>query len=136
MTVWNNEIPFSDAWLAEAKSCPEAEKIGMYLLHNGVVRATAKAEVREGQRCDSVAGLEFSYDREKVLAALSETESLPGIYYIRLWLNSGRLSVGDDLMYVLVGGDIRPRVIDTLQHLVERLKSECVTERELTYSGT
>ena len=34
-------------------------------------------------------------------------------------------------MYVLVGGDIRPRVVDALQFLVDKLKGECVTEQEL-----
>ena len=31
-------------------------------------------------------------------------------------------------MYVLIGGDIRPHVIDALQFLVEKIKTECVTE--------
>jgi len=34
-------------------------------------------------------------------------------------------------MYVLIGGDIRPHVVDGLQYLVDRIKSECVTETEL-----
>ena len=46
-------------------------------------------------------------------------------------MNEGELRVGDDIMYVLVGGDIRPRVIDALQALVGTLKNECVTETEL-----
>jgi len=33
-------------------------------------------------------------------------------------------------MYVLVGGDIRPHVIDALQFLVERIKTQCVVEIE------
>ena len=32
---------------------------------------------------------------------------------------------------VLIGGDIRPHVVDGLQYLVDRIKSECVTETEL-----
>jgi len=34
-------------------------------------------------------------------------------------------------MYVLIGGDIRPHVVDGLQYLVDRIKSEGVTETEL-----
>ena len=34
-------------------------------------------------------------------------------------------------MYVLVGGDIRPHVLEGLQYLVGRIKNECVAEREL-----
>ena len=39
--------------------------------------------------------------------------------------------MGDDIMYVLIGGDIRPRVVDALQYLVGRVKNECVVETEL-----
>jgi molybdopterin synthase catalytic subunit len=56
---------------------------------------------------------------------------MEGIYYVKVWLNEGTLNVGDDLMYVLIGGDIRPRVIDALQYLVGRVKNECVQEVEL-----
>ncbi len=34
-------------------------------------------------------------------------------------------------MYVLIGGDIRPNVIDALQFLVGTIKDECVSEVEL-----
>ena len=56
---------------------------------------------------------------------------MPGIFYVRVWLNEGQLRVGDDIMYVLIGGDIRPRVLDALQFLVGKIKTECVTEKEL-----
>jgi len=46
------------------------------------------------------------------------------------WLNEGLLEVGDNIMHVLIGGDIRPHVIDGLQSLVEKIKTECVTEIE------
>ena len=117
-------------WLEEAKADPSAEKCGMYLTHNGVVRSTAKAQVREGVASGSVRGMVFSYDEEKVNAAIEEAYKLPGIYYVRVWLASGELSVGDDIMYVLIGGDIRPHVIDGLQFLVGKIKTECVTETE------
>ena len=104
----------------------------MYLFHNGVVRGTAKAQVRLGQQDTvPVTGMVFSYDQEKVDAAVEAAYRLEGIYYIRVWLNQGALQVGDDIMYVLVGGDIRPHVVDGLQFLVEQLKTQCVTETEL-----
>ena len=56
---------------------------------------------------------------------------MDGIGYLRVWLNEGHLEVGDDIMYVLVGGDIRPHVIDALQYLVGRIKNECVVETEI-----
>jgi molybdopterin synthase catalytic subunit len=78
-----------------------------------------------------VTGMIFSYDEEKVNAVIADTYKMEGIYYIKVWLNEGELSMGDDIMYVLIGGDIRPRVIDALQYLVGRVKNECVQEVEL-----
>ena len=125
------ESPSMDVWLKEAKAHPSAPKIGMYLTHNGIVRQTAKAQVRYGEaNTKEVTGMDFSYDQEKVDAVIADTYKKEGIYYIRVWLNEGRLSVGDDIMYVLIGGDIRPRVVDALQYLVSRVKNECVSEEE------
>ena len=125
-------VPSMEEWLKEAKQDPSAENIGMYLVHNGIVRKSAKAKVRFGEEnTKPVAGMLFSYDSEKVNHYIDETYKLGGIYYIRVWLNEGELSVGDDIMYVLIGGDIRPHVIDGLQYLVGKIKSECVTETEL-----
>ena len=125
-------VPSMDAWLSEAKSSEHAGKIGMYLTHNGVVRESAKALVRSGdESAKPVKGMIFSYEKEKVNAVVADAYNLPGIYYVKVWLNEGELKVGDDLMYVLVGGDIRPHVIAGLEYIVGRLKNECVTETEL-----
>ena len=62
-------MPSIDAWLREAKADASAAGCGMYLTHNGVVRATPKAEVR-GVETDGVApghrvgGMVFDYDAE------------------------------------------------------------------------
>ena len=123
--------PSMDAWLAEAKRHESAPKIGMYLTHNGVVRQSARAKVRLGaEDTKPVTGMYFAYDREKVDGVIADTYKMEGIYYIKVWLNEGELSLGDDIMYVLIGGDIRPHVVDALQYLVGRIKSECVTETE------
>ena len=124
--------PSMDAWMAEAKAHESAEKVGMYLTHNGIVRRSAKAKVRLGEQdTKNVSGMLFSYDQAKVDAAIKETYEMEGIYYVKAWLNEGELTVGDDIMYVLIGGDIRPRVIDALQFLVGKLKNECVQETEI-----
>ncbi|MBP2637966.1 MAG: molybdopterin converting factor, large subunit [Firmicutes bacterium] len=124
--------PSIDEWLREAKAHPAALQEGMFLVHNGVVRQTPKAQVRQGLNDGSqVKGMEFSYDAAKVDAAIAETYKLEGIFYIKVWLNEGQLTIGDDIMYVLIGGDIRPHVIDALQFLVGKIKNECVIETEL-----
>ena len=124
--------PSADKWLEDARAHESAPKIGMYLVHSGVVRQTSRAQVREGAEGTlPVKGLEFGYDADRLEAAVAETYKLPGIYYIRTWLASGRLEAGDNIMYVLIGGDIRPNVTAALDYLVGRIKDECVTEREI-----
>ena len=126
------KTPSLDSWIKEAKSDPSAPKCGMYLFHNGVVRETAKAAVRFGEEnAPAVRGMIFDYDAEKVEKAKKAALNMPGIGYVRVWLNRGELQVGDDIMLVLVGGDIRPHVIDGLQSLVGEIKNECVIEREI-----
>ena len=126
------EVPSMDEWLKEAKKDPDAGRIGMYLTHNGVVRGTAKDMVRnQAEDTKPVTGMYFSYDEKKVAEAVEEAKKLAGIYYVRVWLNEGELKVGDDIMYVLIGGDIRPHVTDALDFLVGKIKKECVEEKEL-----
>ena len=121
-----------DQWLAEAKADPSAADCGMYLVHNGTVRQTARAKVRQGaENTQAVTGMSFSYDPEKLEQAIRAAKEMEGIFYVRVWLNEGELTLGDDIMFVLVGGDIRPHVIDALQSLVGTIKNECVIEKEL-----
>jgi len=128
------QSPSVDEWLKEAKNDLAALQEGMFLVHNGVVRQTPKLKVRQGVDDGSlVKGMEFSYDAAKVDAAIAEAYKMEGIFHIRVWLNEGHLELGDDIMYVLIGGDIRTHVIDALQFLVGKIKSECVTEIEQKY---
>lgn len=123
--------PSIDNWLQEAKADPEALEEGMYLVHNGTVRQTPRKKVREGIDDGSqVKGMEFDYDQKKVDKAAAEAGKMDGIFHVRVWLNQGQLEVGDDIMYVLIGGDIRTHVIEALQFLVAKIKNECVTEIE------
>lgn len=124
--------PNIQEWLNEAKASENADKCGMFLTHNGVVRITPKAQVREGvEGLGDVAQVDFSYDAEGLEKAIEEALTWDGIYYVRVWLNEGLCNVGDSLMYVLIGGDIRPHVIDALQNLVGKIKTELVVEREV-----
>ena len=114
--------PSVDQWLREAKADPAAAQCGMFLTHNGVVRITPKAQVREGvEGLGEVVAVEFSYDAEGLAAAEAEALTWPGVYYVRTWLNEGRCEVGD----------IRPNCIDALQKLVGHIKNELVVEKEI-----
>lgn len=147
--------PSIDKWLEEARSNPAYDKCGMFLFHNGTVRATPKSAVRPETEvvpnphltddskgdcaaagssvssCPQVKGMHFSYNEEKVEAALSKALALPGIFFAKAWLNEGYLEVGDDIMLVMVGGDIRPRVMSALDSLVDDLKHKCISENEV-----
>ena len=125
-------IPMVKSTTTKVPIAPDAAKIGMYLFHDGVVREDAKAKVRASATdTQPVTGMQFSFDAAKLEAVIQEAYTLPGIYYVRAWLNEGVLEVGDDIMRVLIGGDIRPHAIDALQHTVGRIKNECVIETEL-----
>ena len=131
--------PDMTAWLAEAKQGENAEMIGMYLTHNGVVRATprhtvrAEANVPEGAlgKSERVTAVDFSYDKKGLERAIEEALTWEGVYYARAWLNEGVVSVGGSLMYVMIGADIRPHAISALERLVGHIKSNLVQEKEL-----
>ena len=113
--------PSIDQWLKEAKQDPQAAQCGMFLAHNGIVRITPKKLVREGvEGLGDVAQVEVSYDAEGVAAAEKEALTWPGVY-----------DVGDSIMYVLIGADIRPNCIDALQKLVGKIKNDLVVEKEI-----
>lgn len=116
--------PSVEAWLKEVKESPEAAGIGMCLVHNGVVRGTA----RDGT---PVAGIELSYDPQRLQEVLADTATMPGVAVVRAWINEGRLAVGDDIMFALVAGDIRKHVFAALQETVRRIKTDVVREKEI-----
>lgn len=127
-----NPIPDLSQWLKEAKAHPDAGKVGIYLTHNGVVRETARAAVRNGaQDTKPVTAMRFSYDAAAMAAAEEAVRKMDGVFYVRTWLNTGVLQVGDDIMFVLVGGDTRPHAIAALETLVQTLKTVCVKEEEV-----
>ena len=126
------EEPDMNTWLAQAKESEQAPNIGMFLIHNGIVRATPRHAVRtEAARPADAPAVDFSYNKAGLEAALKEALSWEGVYYVQAWLNEGRVEVGESLMYVLVGADIRPHAISALEKLVGHIKSQLVEEREL-----
>lgn len=126
------QAPSIDEWLAEAKREDSADGVGMYLVHNGVVRRTPRVQVREGATADSeVTGMSFDYDETKVNAAIEEAKRLDGVVYVKVWCNRGNLKVGDTIMQVLIGADIRPHAVAALQFLVGEIKENCVREDEV-----
>lgn len=116
--------PNLEVWLEEVKGASESARIGMCLIHNGVVRGTT----RDGK---PVSGMELTYDRNRLQEVIDEARGKPGVIAVKAWVNEGRLNVGDDIMYVLVAADIREHAFGTLQELVQRIKTEVVSENEM-----
>jgi molybdopterin synthase catalytic subunit len=56
--------------------------------------------------------------------------SRPGIAAVKAHLFTGRRVVGQDVMLVVVAGDIRENVFPVLEEAVNRLKREAVLKRE------
>jgi molybdopterin synthase catalytic subunit len=113
-----------DEWMREVDALPGSAGIGMMLAHRGVVRGTTRAG-------DPVRGMDLRVDRDRLAQVVSEAQTLPGVFAVRAWVNEGRLTVGDDIMKVLVAGDIREHVFGALQQLVAAVKTGVVTETEL-----
>lgn len=113
-----------DQWIKEIKATCAPEKLGMILLHNGIVRATAK----DGK---TVLAMNLSYDKAKLEDAVREFKNKEGIADIKVWINEGRLQVGDDIMKVCVAGRFRTDVLPVFQELVAKIKNEIVREEEL-----
>ena len=106
------------------KAGPDASRIGMILAHQGVVRGTSRSG-------EAVSGMDLSVDRRRLDEALSEARTWDGVVAVDGWVNEGRLGVGDDIMKVVVAGDVRGNVIGALQRLVGIIKDQVVTEAEL-----
>ncbi len=117
-----------DGWTREVKAQPGAAAIGMILAHQGIVRGTSRSG-------EPVRGMMLRSDRDRLEVVLAEARTWPGVCAVRGWVNEGQLSVGDDIMKVLVAGDVRDNVFAALQRLVALVKSEVVSESELPEPG-
>jgi molybdopterin synthase catalytic subunit len=111
--------------IATIKSNPNFHNAGMIASHIGIVRSFS----RDGK---PVEGVDVEFDQEKIQEILRDIRSRPGIVDILIDSNSGRLKVGDEIMTIVVAGDIRENVFPALIDAVERLKSEASTKIERT----
>ncbi|MDD2465808.1 MAG: molybdenum cofactor biosynthesis protein MoaE [Sulfuricurvum sp.] len=112
--------------IAELKKQPDfTDNVGMILIHNGTVRGWSR-----GDRAD-VVGLETIVDAEKVEQLRQEYLERPGIYAIIIEAHSGKFLPGDDLLFIIVAGDIRENIKPVLAELLDRIKAEAITKKEI-----
>lgn len=112
--------------IAELKKRSDfTNKVGMILIHNGVVRSWSRKDGAE------VSGLETEIDQTQLARLRQEYLARPGIYEIIIEAASGNFQPGDDLLFILVAGDIREHVKPVLAELLDRIKAEAVRKKEL-----
>jgi molybdopterin synthase catalytic subunit len=110
--------------LEEIKKHPDYPKAGMILCHNGVVRATT----REGE---AVTGLSIVVDHVRLAQIVEQQKLTPGIVEILVHIEEKKpLAVGDDVMFLLVAGDIRDTVIKTLTDTLNLIKSDATEKTQ------
>jgi len=89
-----------------------------------VVRATS----REG---DEVTGLSLTVDHERLAQIISEQKKRPGIVDILIHINEGKsLAVGEDVMFLVVAGDIRENVLASLTDTLNLVKAEVTSKTQ------
>ncbi|HBT97420.1 MAG TPA: molybdenum cofactor biosynthesis protein [Desulfobulbaceae bacterium] len=101
------------------------DHVGMILIHNGVVRNWS----RQGH--GTVIALEVHPDLAKIEALRQEYLKRPGIYAIVIEAKEGRFQPGDDLLFIIVAGDIRENIKPVLAELLDRVKAEAITKKEI-----
>ena len=110
--------------LESIKQNPNYDKVGMILCHNGVVRGTS----RDGR---AVKGLRVAVDHQKLETIITEQRKIAGIMDIQVEIAEDRdLAVGDDVMLLLVAGDIRENVIKVLTDTLNLIKSTVTNKTE------
>lgn len=114
----------ANALLEKIKSRSDYDQAGMILCHNGVVRGSS----RDGRK---VNGLRVAVDEAKLARVIDDQKARPGIIEILVEINADRdLAVGDDVMYLVVAGDIRENVIAALADTLDAIKSTVTHKTE------
>ncbi len=112
--------------LADLKKEPGFnDNVGMVLVHNGIVRGWSRKDRAE------VTGIEITPDYEKMEEIRKEIEGREGIFRAIAHANSGPMVPGDDVLFLIVAGDIRENVKAALSDFLDRIKAEAVTKKEI-----
>lgn len=110
----------------ELKSRPDFnDNVGMILIHNGVVRNWSRKDHT------AVSALKVTPDHDKIKQLRKEYLQRDGIFDIIIKAYSGTFQPGDDLLYIIVAGDIRENIKPVLSELLDRIKAEAVTKQEI-----
>lgn len=113
-----------DSIIRKVKSSPNISKAGMILCHNGIVRDFS----RVGQR--GVRQLSVKVDKAVLETVKSWALNQPGMVAVEIEALEGDFQVGDDLLFVVLAGDVRENVFAVMRELIEKIKTTCVSKKE------
>lgn len=119
-----------DSYIKKIKAHPNFGNAGMILCHNGVVRQTPgdKDALESGKKVES---LTLTVDHEKLTEIIERYKKTPGIIDILIEIAEGKpLFVGDDVMVLVVAGDVRTTVISVLTGALNEIKTTVTSKKE------
>jgi molybdopterin synthase catalytic subunit len=115
--------------IAEMKTDPAfQERVGMILIHNGVVRGRSRDD---GQ---AVAQLQVQPDYQVIEDIRTSFQNRPGIFSILIEAREGTFKPGDDLLFIAVAGDVRENVKPVLEEVLEEIKGRAMHKTEVRRS--
>jgi molybdopterin synthase catalytic subunit len=103
---------------------PESHRMGMVASHLGIVRGNSI----NGRK---VIGIEVVYNQKVIDDIIKDIKRLPGIVEVLIEINHGQLDVGDEILFVAIGGDIRENVFPALIKTVDLIKKNASRKREI-----
>ncbi|MGM0394944.1 MAG: molybdenum cofactor biosynthesis protein MoaE [Thermodesulfobacteriota bacterium] len=110
--------------VAKVKAHPRFSEAGMILAHNGVVRETS----RDGK---PVTGLTIEVDHDRLEQILAKERARPGILDIQVYIQENKpLKVGDDVMFLVLAGNIRENVIAALTDTLNQIKADATRKTQ------
>jgi molybdopterin synthase catalytic subunit len=65
------------------------------------------------------------------MGIVSEMKKKQGIVDVLAEVSEGRLKVGDDIMCIVVAGDVRENTFPTLEEMVDKIKRLVLVETEI-----
>ncbi len=102
-----------------------SDNVGMVLVHNGIVRGWSRKDRAE------VTAIEVNPDLDKIEEIRKDIEAYEGIFRAKAFALSGEMGAGDDVLFLIVAGDIRENVKAALSDFLDRVKAEAVTKKEI-----
>ena len=109
--------------IGRVKVHPDYKKVGMILCHNGVVRGTT----RDGR---PVTEMTVQADHVRLSEIVAEMKKRPGIAEVLVEVREGKLRVGEDVMLVVVAGDLRENCFPVLEDTVNAIKRDVTKKTE------